>query len=190
MTIIGVLALQGAYHKHVAILKGLDCKTLLVKNLSELTQCSALIIPGGESTTMTQLMRRYNMVSALKEFASTHPVFGTCAGMILMADQVDDARVDCLQLLRIRIQRNAYGRQAESFQANIKLSFVAKDRAFPGVFIRAPIIEKLDASVETLASFQGKPVLVAQANYLAASFHPELSDDNRIHRYWLERMVY
>jgi len=190
MKTIGVLALQGAFHKHVALLESLDCKTLLVKNLGELTQCSALVLPGGESTTMTQLMRRYNMVSALKEFADTHPVFGTCAGSILMADQVDDPRVDCLQLLRIKIQRNAYGRQAESFQVMLNLAFEPKGQGYPGVFIRAPAIKKLDSNVETLASYQGKPVLVAQANYLAASFHPELTGDNRIHRYWLEHMVY
>jgi len=189
MMSIGVLALQGAYDKHVQILQSIGCNNVLVRSVADLESCDGLIIPGGESTTMTQLMRRYDMIQPLQTFAQQKPLFGTCAGLIMMAEQVDDPRVDNLQALPLTIRRNAYGRQAESFHANVALQFDTSGGDFPGVFIRAPIIEKMDSSVEILATCQNNPVLVAKGHHLAASFHPELTQDDRIHRYWLDRIA-
>ena len=184
--LIGVLALQGAYDKHVQMLQSIGCSNVLVRTVADLDRCDGLIIPGGESTTMTQLIRRYDMANSLQNYARQKPIFGTCAGLIMMADHVEDPRVDNLQLLPMTITRNAYGRQAESFHAKFALQFDKTGEDYPGVFIRAPIIEKMDSTIDVLATCQNNPVLVAKGHHLAASFHPELTQDDRIHRYWLD----
>lgn len=180
--------MQGAYGKHAQLLKSIGCGYTLIRSISELQQCRALIIPGGESTAMTQIMRRYCMTKPLINFARKNPVFGTCAGLILMAEKADDPRVDVLNLLPFTIARNAYGRQAESFNAALTLSFEQSNLKFPGVFIRAPKIENIHSCIDVLATHKNSPVLISKNNYLAATFHPELTNDSRIHRYWLDQI--
>lgn len=183
--IIGVLALQGAYQKHVDSLDRLGVETRLIRKVDELEGCSALILPGGESTTISLLMQEYGFYQVIKSFAEEHPVMGVCAGMILMADEVDDERVTPLALINFKATRNYYGRQVHSFTADVKLNF--DSRPFVAQFIRAPGINKLAPGVEVLATYNDEAVMIATGKHIALSFHPELSDDDRIHRYWLSR---
>ena len=183
-SVVGVLALQGAYQKHVDSLARLGVDSRLIRNPEELDGCTALILPGGESTTISLLMQEYGFDETIKTFAETHPVLGVCAGMILMADEVDDDRVKPLGLLPFKATRNFYGRQVHSFTADIKLNF--NENVFQAQFIRAPGIEKLSPEIEILATYDDKAVMIGLGKHIALSFHPELTDDIRIHRYWLE----
>ncbi|OQW99601.1 MAG: glutamine amidotransferase subunit PdxT [Desulfobacteraceae bacterium IS3] len=183
---IGILALQGDFAKHDAMLKSLHVDTLLVKKAKELDGCDGLVIPGGESTTLTKLMRLYGMYEPIREFSLTRPIMGTCAGMIMLASQVDDERITPLQLIDISVKRNAYGRQIDSFISEVKLPFLANDSSFRAIFIRAPQITAVGSDVEILLELDKKPVMVRNRNIFALAFHPELTDDSRIHRYFLE----
>ena len=183
--VVGILALQGAYQKHVDSLARLGVGSRLIRNPEELDGCSALILPGGESTTISLLMQEYGFNETIKTFAETHPVLGVCAGMILMADEVDDDRVKPLGLLPFKATRNFYGRQVHSFTADVKLNF--DESVFQAQFIRAPGIEKLSPEIEILATYDDKAVMIGLGKHIALSFHPELTDDIRIHRYWLGR---
>ena len=182
--IVGILALQGAYQKHAEILSKLGIETRLIRRPAELDGCSALILPGGESTTISLLMQEYGFYEAIRSFAKNHPVMGVCAGMILMADDVDDERVTPLGLIPFKATRNFYGRQVHSFTADLKLNF--DNTVFQAHFIRAPGIEELSPDVDVLASCDGKAVMIGSGKHLALSFHPELTDDTRIHNYWLK----
>lgn len=184
---IGILALQGDFAKHDAMLKLLHVETVLVKKAKELNACDGLIIPGGESTTLTKLMRLYGLYEPIREFSLTRPIMGTCAGMIMLASQVDDERITPLQLIDISVKRNAYGRQIDSFISEVELPFLANDSAFRAIFIRAPQITAVGSDVEILLELDKKPVMVRNRNILALAFHPELTDDSRIHRYFLEK---
>lgn len=184
---IGVLALQGAFQKHIDILQSLGYKTQPVRRRDELKRCSALIIPGGESTTMTHLLRTGNLVDALKSFAAEYPVMGTCAGMILMSSTATGHDVEALQIMDFEVQRNIYGTQRESFSSNLHLNVDPEGPPFRAMFIRAPGVTQLSHEITVLARHQEQPVLIAQGHHLAASFHPELTPDNRIHDYWLKR---
>lgn len=186
--VVGILALQGAYQKHAEVLGRLGAESRFVREPSDLAGLSSLIIPGGESTTMTRLMAANGLWQPLRDFGAGRPVMGTCAGAILLAETVDDDRVDPLGLMPLRAERNHYGRQIHSFIAPVELAFDPK-APFEAVFIRAPGIEPLDASVEVLATHGGEPVMVRHGRHLALSFHPELTGDDRIHRYWLEQCV-
>ncbi|MBN2427922.1 MAG: pyridoxal 5'-phosphate synthase glutaminase subunit PdxT [Deltaproteobacteria bacterium] len=183
---IGVLALQGDFAKHMAMLETLGVETLAIKKPQQLEECDALIIPGGESTTLTKLMVKYGFYEPLREFSRRHPVMGTCAGAILVAKDVDDPRVQPLGLMNIAAKRNAYGRQVDSFVTDINTPMLAGAPTFPAVFIRAPKISAVRNGVEILMSSAGEPVMVQEGNILAVTFHPELTKDNRIHRYFLE----
>jgi len=183
--IVGVLALQGAYQKHVEILSRLGVESRLVRKPAELAGCDALIIPGGESTTISLLLQEYDLYDPIREFANDHPVMGVCAGMIMMASEVDDARVIPLKLMPFKALRNYYGRQVHSFSDDIKLSFDTK--TFKAPFIRAPGIEKLSSEIEVLATYNDEVVMIGYGKHVALSFHPELTDDTRIHKYWLSR---
>ena len=187
-TIVGVLALQGAYQKHVDMLQSLGLSTVLVRQPHELKQCSALIIPGGESTTISLLIQKNDLYQPIKSFAEKHPVMGVCAGMILMATEVDDERVIPLGLIPFRAKRNFYGRQVHSFQTEIKLDFdkTADAPAYPAIFIRAPGVENIAPDVEVLAEKDGEAVILKKGQHIALSFHPELTKDARIHDYWLK----
>ncbi len=181
---VGVLALQGAYQKHVESLARLGVDTQLIRKPGELDDCCALILPGGESTTISLLMQEYGFYEPIKSFAETYPVLGVCAGMILMASEVDDERVTTLGLIPFKATRNFYGRQVHSFTADIKLNF--DSTTFQAHFIRAPGIEKLSPEVEVLATYDDKVVMIGYGKHVALSFHPELTDDTRIHKYWLK----
>jgi len=182
---VGVLALQGAYQKHLDSLARLGVKSRLIRNPDELAECSALILPGGESTTISLLIQEYGFYQPIKSFAEKHPVMGVCAGLILMANEVDDKRVTPLGLISFKARRNYYGRQLHSFSAEVKLNF--ENEVFPAQFIRAPGIEQLSPEVEILATHNDEVVMLGAGRHLALSFHPELTDDTRIHDYWLSR---
>ena len=181
---IGVLGLQGAYAKHLAILQQLDVQAVDVRKPEDLEKCHGLIIPGGESTTMTKLINEIEMHDALLKFSVDRPVFGTCAGMILMAAKVDDGRVKTLNLLDIEVERNAYGRQIDSFIDELDVTTNGQAFSMRGVFIRAPRIKNMGDGVEVLASVNGEPVLVQEGHHMAAAFHPELTGETRIHNYF------
>jgi 5'-phosphate synthase pdxT subunit len=184
---IGVLASQGAFAEHILALRQLEVEAVPVRLPQELRGVDGLIIPGGESTTISQLISAYDIASEIVTMAKDGmPVFGTCAGMVLMAKQVSDFSTECLGLLNITVKRNAFGRQRESFEAELSIP-VLGDSLFPGVFIRAPVIEQVDGGVEVLARLaDGTSVAARQGKLLASAFHPELTADLRFHRYFLD----
>ncbi len=189
---IGVLALQGDYEAHGRALARLGVETVYVRLARELEPLEGLILPGGESTTMLKLLEEENLFEPLAEFAAKRPLLGTCAGAILMAREVTCPRQRSMGLIDMAVERNAYGRQVDSSIRLIEPSPQFLQRAGPGefeaVFIRAPIIHSVGPAVTVLASEQDHPVLVEQGLHLAATFHPELSEDCRIHRLLAEKI--
>lgn len=183
---IGVLAMQGAFAEHITILQQLQVEAEPVRLPDQLAGLDALIIPGGESTAISKLMRDYNLTAEVKGLANKGlPVFGTCAGMILLADGVPDPRVQPLGLMDIRIKRNAFGRQRESFETDLLIPALG-DKPFPAIFIRAPIIESTSDGVEVVARLEDGTIVAArQGKLLACAFHPELTEDLRFHEYFL-----
>lgn len=187
MVIIGVLGLQGAYVMHQHMLKACGINAPIVKTPEEILACDALVMPGGESTTMGLLMQRFHIGEAILSFAQQgKPIFGTCAGMILLAREIIGSDQYRLGLMDIAVHRNAFGRQIDSFSTPLNIP-VLGEPDFPAIFIRAPVIEKtLSPHVEILCSFENKPILVRQGQFLVAAFHPELSHDLRIHQYFIQ----
>lgn len=184
---IGVLALQGDVREHLATLTRLGVKTLPVRRQAELDTCDALIIPGGESTTMWRLARTFELLEPLRDRVRTGmPAFGTCAGMVLLADRLLDAAPgqETVGGLDITVRRNAFGRQTESFETDLEVSGL--DSTVHAVFIRAPWVEEVGADVEVLASAAGHAVAVCQGQLMATSFHPEVNADDRLHRLFLD----
>ncbi|MFD0869313.1 Glutamine amidotransferase subunit pdxT [Chlamydia abortus] len=180
---IGVLALQGAVAEHLNMLKSIQVEGAIVKKTEELDGVDGLIIPGGESTTIGRLMKEYGFIERIREFSKQKkPIFGTCAGMISLASNIKDQQESYLQLMDITVARNAFGRQKDSFEATLPIQRIGED--VQAVFIRAPLIEEAGAEVEVLASFNGSIVMAQQEHLLAASFHPELTADTRVHRYF------
>jgi 5'-phosphate synthase pdxT subunit len=189
MKTIGILALQGDFAKHAeAILAaGAEAGVIVheVREAAGLANIDGLILPGGESTTIGKLLVRYGMIEPIKQFAAAgKPVFGTCAGAILLAKHIEKYDQVSLGLLDIQVQRNAYGRQSESFEADIPAPSLGAS-PLRGVFIRAPVITRTGKGVEVLAEYGDSPVLVRQGNVIAAAFHPELTDDLRVHQFFL-----
>lgn len=186
---VGVLALQGAYQKHIDMLQALGISAHIVRQPHELDDCSALIIPGGESTTISLLIQKNGLYEPIKAFAENHPVLGVCAGMIMMATEVDDDRVQPLGLIPFKALRNHYGRQVHSFTTDIKLDFDNEGQGYPAVFIRAPGVDKISPDVQILAhnerNNKDEAVILSKGYHMALSFHPELTDDTRIHDYWI-----
>lgn len=184
---IGVLASQGAFAEHIAKLRQLGVEAVPVRLPEELDGLEGLVIPGGESTSISRLMRDYKLTDKIRDRAKNGlPVFGTCAGMILLSKKNSDAYPEPLGLMDITVRRNAFGRQKESFEAELSIPALG-DKPFPGVFIRAPLIEKANGKVEILARLaDGTIVAVRQGKLLALSFHPELTDDLRFHQYFLD----
>jgi 5'-phosphate synthase pdxT subunit len=181
---IGVLALQGDFAEHLSILASCGYRSREVRSVEDLEGSDALIIPGGESTTQLKLIDRYDLRDPIrKRVASGMPVFGTCAGAIVLAEQTSDGEPP-LGVVPLQITRNAYGRQADSFEADIHVPRLGG--TVRGVFIRAPIIEDA-GSAEVLASWAERPVLVQLESVLASTFHPELVQEPRIHRYFIEK---
>ncbi|EMF00826.1 pyridoxal 5'-phosphate synthase glutaminase subunit PdxT [Streptomyces mobaraensis NBRC 13819 = DSM 40847] len=180
---IGVLALQGDVREHLVALAAADATARPVRRPEELAEVDGLVIPGGESTTMSKLAVVFGMLEPLRErVRSGMPVYGTCAGMIMLADKILDGREDQETLggIDMIVRRNAFGRQNESFEASVAMSGV-EGGPVEGVFIRAPWVESTGADVEVLAVHEGHTVAVRQANVLATSFHPELTGDHRVH---------
>ena len=188
--LIGILALQGAFRAHELALRKCGARTQQVRTPDDLDRVDALVMPGGESTTMSHLLATSNLFDPIaKRLSDEMPVFGTCAGMILLAENVFDARPDqrSFEALDIDVRRNAYGRQIDSFESDLTVADL--DGAFHAVFIRAPRVERIGAGVEVLAAHDGDPVLVRQGRMLAASFHPELTPDARIHERFLSMVT-
>jgi 5'-phosphate synthase pdxT subunit len=187
MITIGVLALQGAFSKHIEMLISLNVKAIEVRTAEDLEKCDGLIIPGGESTTILRQINFIEIYEKLKEFAITKPVFGTCAGLILMSEKILSSDMPSFGLLDVKVERNAFGRQADSFVSDVQIKLNPKKPAttFPAMFIRAPRIKDCGDLVEILATFEGEPILVRQGHHLGATFHPELTTNTSIHRYFL-----
>lgn len=184
---IGVLAAQGAFIEHMAVLRQLGVETMPVRLPRELGGLDGLIIPGGESTVISKLLLDDNLLNELKNLAKNGlPIFGTCAGMILLANDVPDPKVEPLGVMQIKIKRNAFGRQRESFETELAIPVLGA-KPFPGVFIRAPLIEQVNNGVEILSRLaDGSIVAARQGKLLVAAFHPELTDDPRFHQYFLD----
>jgi 5'-phosphate synthase pdxT subunit len=184
---IGVLAAQGAFAEHITALKKLGIEAAPVRLPGELKDIDGLILPGGESTTISRLMADYDLVKEITGLASTGlPVFGTCAGLILMARQISGNSARALGLMDITVRRNAFGRQVDSFETELKIR-VLGEKAFLGVFIRAPLIETCGDDVDVLSRLtDGTIVAARQGKFIATAFHPELTDDLRFHRYFLD----
>jgi len=190
---IGVLALQGAFIEHVNVLRQLRVEAFPVRLPHELDNLDGIIIPGGESTSILNLMQNFDLVQPLKELANAGlPVLGTCAGMICLARKVSDSinpGLESLALMDIEVRRNAFGRQVDSFETELLLPALGQE-PFPAVFIRAPIIDRVAPQVEILANLpNGVAVAARQGKLVATAFHPELSGDSRFHRYFLDIVV-
>ncbi|WP_159885287.1 pyridoxal 5'-phosphate synthase glutaminase subunit PdxT [Paenibacillus puerhi] len=182
---IGVLALQGAVAEHIALLQKAGAEGVAIKRTDQLSEIDGIIIPGGESTTIGKLMRTYDFIEALREFSRQgKAIFGTCAGMIVLAKEIKGQDEPHLALMDIQVARNAFGRQRESFETDLDIKGIDKD--VRAVFIRAPLIEQVGDDVEVLATYRDNIVAARQGHLLAASFHPELTDDERMHAYFLD----
>jgi 5'-phosphate synthase pdxT subunit len=188
----GVLALQGDFAAHAAALARAGAEPVLVRDAGQFSEIDGLVIPGGESTTMLKLLDYDNLLEPLAQFAREKPVFGTCAGAILLARQVSHPEQKSLGMMDIDVERNGYGRQLDSRVAEIEPEPEFRERSAPGkleaVFIRAPIIRRAGPHTTVLARYRGDPVLVEQGKHLAATFHPELTQDSRIHLLFLEKL--
>jgi len=183
---IGVLALQGAVAEHIAMLSALNAEAIAVRLPSELDGLDALIIPGGESTTISKLLTEYNLLEPIRRLAKMgSPIFGTCAGLVLLAKKAPNLNLETIGVMDIEVKRNAYGRQVDSFETDLKVPALGNG-SFRGIFIRAPIIEKANSDIEVLCQLNNRPVAVRQGKLLACAFHPELTDDLRFHRYFLD----
>lgn len=182
---VGVLALQGDFEAHCRALQRAGAEGVEVRTASDLESLDGLIIPGGESTTMFKLLEAEQLLPALKDFGASRPIFGTCAGAILLASEVVNPKQRSLGLMDMTIERNAYGRQIDSHIAPIEID----GKQAEAVFIRAPIILRLGPQARVLASYRGAPVLVEEGRHLAATFHPELTGDERIHRHFVEKIA-
>jgi 5'-phosphate synthase pdxT subunit len=186
---VGVLALQGDFEAHEKALDRAGAAASQVRTADQLREIDALVIPGGESTTMLKLLIEERLFEPLKEFGGSKPIFGTCAGAILLAREVLNPSQDSLSLMDIAVERNAYGRQLDSRIVHIDPeNGRLPDRDIEAVFIRAPIIRRVGEKAKVLARYQKDPVLVEQGRHLVATFHPELTEDARIHRLFLEKV--
>jgi pyridoxal 5'-phosphate synthase pdxT subunit len=183
---VGVLALQGDFHAHARALKRAGAEAVEVRSAADLENVQGLVIPGGESSTMMKLLEEEKLLDPLREFGRERPIFGTCAGAILMASDVANPPQASLGLMDIEVERNAYGRQLDSRIARLHPEGIEGD--LEAVFIRAPIIRRVGENARVLASYQGDPVLVEQGRHLAATFHPELTEDSRVHLMFLRKI--
>lgn len=182
---IGVLALQGAVAEHIRSLEAAGAEAVAVKRVEQLDGLQGLVIPGGESTTIGKLMRKYGFIDAIREFsAEGKPLFGTCAGLIVLADRIEGNEEAHLKLMDMTVARNAFGRQRESFETDLDVKGI--NESIRAVFIRAPLIKEVGAGVEVLSTYNDEIVTARQGTLLAASYHPELTDDFRLHAYFIE----
>lgn len=182
---IGVLALQGAVAEHIRSLESAGAEAVAVKRVEQLEELQGLVIPGGESTTIGKLMRNYGFMEAIKDFsAQGKPLFGTCAGLIVLADEIEGQEDAHLRLMDMTVARNAFGRQQESFETDLDVKGI--DEPVRAVFIRAPLIKKVGAGVDVLSTYRDEIVTARQGHLLAVSYHPELTDDYRLHAYFVD----
>ncbi|AJY74972.1 pyridoxal 5'-phosphate synthase glutaminase subunit PdxT [Paenibacillus beijingensis] len=182
---IGVLALQGAVSEHIRSLEAAGAQASPVKRVEELEELDGLVIPGGESTTIGKLMRKYGFIDAVRSFSGEgKPIFGTCAGLIVLAERIEGEEEAHLGLMDMTVSRNAFGRQRESFETDLDIKGI--DEPVRAVFIRAPLINEVGPEVDVLSTYRDEIVTARQGNLLASSFHPELTDDYRLHAYFLE----
>ena len=183
---IGVLALQGAFAKHIEVLKAMGVEAIEVRTPTELVKCEGLIIPGGESTTIFKHLHFIKMLDEIAKFSQEKPMFGTCAGLILMSKKILSPGVKPFGIIDVAVERNAFGRQAESFEIPLEVQLSPNNRfAFTGVFIRAPRIREWGSDVKILSEYNNEPVLVQHGFHMGATFHPELTHDYRIHEHFL-----
>jgi pyridoxal 5'-phosphate synthase pdxT subunit len=189
---VGVLALQGDFAAHGTALERAGAEPVFVRHREQLRGLDGLVIPGGESTTMLKLLHYDDLLGPLAEFGQSKPIFGTCAGAILLAKEVSNPSQESLGLMDIDVERNAYGRQIDSRVTSLNPEPEFEQRTSPGsleaVFIRAPIIRRVSGGAKVLARYGEDPVLVEQGRHLAATFHPELSNDPRVHELFLEKL--
>ena len=188
MTIVGVLAIQGDYREHRTLLESLGADVKEIRLPDQLDEVDGLIIPGGESTTIVQLIDIYNMREKLRERVLNEgmPTWGTCAGMIVMAHKLSDHRPDPLKLMNIEVSRNAFGRQVDSFETDLEVEDM-DGPPYHAVFIRAPVVDTIGEGVRIISSLDdGRPVAVRQGHMLATAFHPELTNDPRMHKLFLQ----
>ncbi|WNB92071.1 pyridoxal 5'-phosphate synthase glutaminase subunit PdxT [Bacillus sp. NEB1478] len=181
---IGVLALQGAVREHIHAIEACGAEAVAVKRVEELADLDGLVMPGGESTAMRRLIDKYGFLQPLKDFAEQKPVFGTCAGLILMAKRIQGQDTAHLELIDMTVERNAFGRQVDSFEADLMIHGVGE--AYTGVFIRAPFIVEVGPEVEILSKHNERIVAAKQGQFLCAAFHPELTDDYRLHQFFVD----
>jgi 5'-phosphate synthase pdxT subunit len=184
MVKVGVLGLQGAFREHAQALEAAGAEAIIIKKVEQLNEIDGLILPGGESTSMRRLIDKYDFMEPLRQFAQAgKPVFGTCAGLILLAGQVVDREEPHLGVMDITVARNSFGRQRDSFEAALNIKDIGED--FIGVFIRAPHIVEVGENVEVLAMHNDRIVAARQGQFLGCSFHPELTDDARMAQYFV-----
>ncbi len=178
----GILGFQGDYSRHGAILDQLGLGHILIRYPDQLLECNGLIIPGGESSTMTKIIRAAGFRQPLLDFADKYPVLGTCAGMIMMGQEIDDERIDPLGIIDIKVTRNAYGRQVASFSDNLQVRLNGNSENIESTFIRAPQVSYCGKDVEILAEYNNQPVAVRQHRHIALAFHPELDNVTVFHQ--------
>ena len=176
--------MQGAYQKHLESLKKIGAKPKEVRCANDLEDCKGLIIPGGESTVISKLSKKNDFWEKVLKYAKNHAIMGTCAGAIMMSKNAGDERISPLELIDMDIERNSYGSQIDSFKTSVKIE-MGERKNFNAIFIRAPKIKRIGESVECLAEHEGHPIMVKQNNFMATTFHPELSEDATVHEYFL-----
>jgi len=186
---VGVLAIQGGFFKHCLAVQALGHQAFEIRTAKNLSEIDALIIPGGESTTFVRMFAKFNLANEISNFASDHPVMGTCAGLIVLSRKSDHLPYKPLGLIDISVSRNAYGRQKDSFIDDITICLNGRKEIYPGVFIRAPRIDQIGDDVKILAKHNNDIVMVESENILAATFHPELTDNYDIHHYFINNFT-
>ena len=184
---IGILALQGNFNQHKKKFDLLGIDNIFIRYSSDIEKCDAIVIPGGESTAMSKLIDRNNLRHVLKEYSKTNSLFGTCAGMILLSSNNDSKNLQPLRIMDFTVNRNAYGRQIESFSDDLQLNF-SDDTDFHAVFIRSPKVLKIGKNIKILASYKKQPVMITDGRHYVTTFHPEIGSDIRIHNYFMEQI--
>ena len=184
---IGILALQGNYQQHKKKLDILGMQNIFIRNVKDLDKCDSLIIPGGESTTISKQIDNNQLRKELISFAHTNSIFGTCAGMIMLSTCIPTNNLKPLNIMDIQVNRNSWGSQIHSFSAGVILDF-DNDKPFHAVFIRAPKIIKMGKNIKVLSKFKNEPVLLTDGRHIASTFHPEIGNDFRIHNYFINKI--
>ena len=184
---IGILALQGNFDQHKKMFDLLGIDNIFIRYPLDFEKCDALVVPGGESTAMSKQIDQNNLRKILKEYSKTYSLFGTCAGMILLSSNKESNNLSPLGIMDFTVNRNAYGRQIDSFTDSLKLNF-SNGIDFHGVFIRAPKVLKIGKNIKILATYNKQPVMITDGRHFVTSFHPEIGNDIRVHSYFMEQI--